>query len=80
MIFGAHVILSSRDEDADRAFFREILGFHSIDAGHGWLIFSLPPAEAAIHPAEEASSDLFLMCDDIVEEIKSLEGKGSRVF
>ena len=52
MIFGAHVIVYSKDAEADRAFFRDILGFKSVDAGHGWLIFALPPAEAAFHPAE----------------------------
>ncbi len=50
MISGAHVIVYSKNPDADRAFFRDVLGFNSVDAGHGWLIFSLPPAEAAFHP------------------------------
>ena len=52
MIFGAHVIVYSHDAEADRAFFRDVLGFESVDAGHGWLIFALPPAELAVHPAE----------------------------
>ena len=52
MIFGAHVIVYSTDATADRAFFDEILGFASVDAGHGWLIFALPPTEAAVHPTE----------------------------
>jgi catechol 2,3-dioxygenase-like lactoylglutathione lyase family enzyme len=76
MIFGAHVILYSRDEGADRAFFRDVLGFPAVDAGGGWLIFALPPAEAAIHPANAASSDLYLMCDDIVAEMQSLRARG----
>ena len=50
MITGAHVIVYSQDAAADRAFFRDVLGFRSIDAGGGWLIFALPPAEAAVHP------------------------------
>ena len=53
MIFGAHVILYSKDAAADRAFCRDTLGFASVDAGHGWLIFALPPAEMAVHPADE---------------------------
>ena len=67
MIFGAHVIIYSKDAEADRAFFRDVLGFKSVDAGHGWLIFALPPAEAAagrgaganvarVSPADSASA------------------------
>ncbi len=52
MIFGAYVIIYSQDAEADRDFLRDVLGFSSVDAGHGWLIFALPPAEAAVHPAE----------------------------
>jgi catechol 2,3-dioxygenase-like lactoylglutathione lyase family enzyme len=48
MINGAHVIIYSKDADADRAFFKDVLGFHHVDAGHGWLIFALPPAEVAV--------------------------------
>ncbi len=47
MISGAHVVIYSKDAEADRAFFRNVLGFKSVDAGHGWLIFALPPGEAA---------------------------------
>ena len=53
MISGAHMIVYSKDAEADRAFFRDVLGFSSVDAGHGWLIFAMPPAEAAVHPAED---------------------------
>jgi hypothetical protein len=53
MLIGAHVLIYSEDPETDRAFFRDVLGFASVDAGHGWLIFKLPPAEAAIHPAAE---------------------------
>ena len=52
MIFGAHVLFYSQDSDADRAFFSNVLELRSVDVGHGWLIFAMPPAEAAIHPAE----------------------------
>ncbi len=66
MITGAHVILYSRNAEADRAFFRDVLRMPNVDAGGGWLIFALPPAEAAVHPADgEASHELYLMCDDI---------------
>jgi hypothetical protein len=57
MIVGAHVVVYSKDPTADRAFFREVLGTSSVDAGHGWLIFALPPAELAVHPAEEHAGD-----------------------
>jgi catechol 2,3-dioxygenase-like lactoylglutathione lyase family enzyme len=77
MISGAHLVLFSSDADADRAFFRDILGFRSVDAGHGWLIFALPPAEAAFHPAESGSSQqLYLMCDDLKSEMATLAGRG----
>jgi catechol 2,3-dioxygenase-like lactoylglutathione lyase family enzyme len=77
MIFGAHVIVYSKDAAADRAFFREVLGFSSVDAGHGWLIFALPPAEVAVHPAEENDRhQLYFMCDDLKAEISSLAKKG----
>ncbi|HEX4105383.1 MAG TPA: hypothetical protein VHX92_04050 [Rhizomicrobium sp.] len=77
MIIGAHVILTSNDAEADRAFFRDVLQFKSVDAGHGWLIFALPPAEAAVHPAEEdARHELYLMCDDLEAEIAALKAKG----
>jgi catechol 2,3-dioxygenase-like lactoylglutathione lyase family enzyme len=81
MIFGAHVIVYSKDAAADRAFFREVLGFSSVDAGHGWLIFALPPAEAAIHPVEQAAEhndrpELYFMCNDLSAEIASLATKG----
>jgi catechol 2,3-dioxygenase-like lactoylglutathione lyase family enzyme len=79
MIFGAHVIVHSNDATADRTFFREILGLSSVDAGGGWLIFALPPAEMAIHPAEEsARHELYLMCDDLEAEIQALGAKGVR--
>ena len=77
MIFGAHVIVFSNDASADRAFFRDVLGYSSVDAGHDWLIFELPPAELAVHPAEgQLRHDLYLMCDDLRAEIAALTAKG----
>lgn len=77
MIFGAHVILYSKDVEADRAFMRDILGFASVDAGHGWLIFGLPPAELAVHPdGEGGRHELYFMCDDLKAEILALAAKG----
>jgi catechol 2,3-dioxygenase-like lactoylglutathione lyase family enzyme len=79
MISGAHVIVYSKDAEADRAFFRDILGLKSVDAGHGWLIFALPPAEAAFHPSEENNvHQLYLMCDDLKAEMASLAKKSVR--
>ena len=77
MISGAHVIINSKDAEADRAFFRDALGFPSVDAGHGWLIFALPPAEAAIHPSDKDGSvhELYFMCDDLKAEMTSLAKK-----
>jgi catechol 2,3-dioxygenase-like lactoylglutathione lyase family enzyme len=66
MIHGAHVIIYSKDAEADRAFFRDVLKYEAADAGRGWLIFALPPAELAVHPSEENDvHELFLMCDDV---------------
>jgi catechol 2,3-dioxygenase-like lactoylglutathione lyase family enzyme len=76
MIFGSHVIVYSKNVEADRAFFVDVLGFKSVDAGHGWLIFALPPAEAAFHPAEGPAHELYFMCDDLKAEIASLAKKG----
>ncbi|HZF09711.1 MAG TPA: VOC family protein [Thermoanaerobaculia bacterium] len=76
MLTGAHVILYSQDPDADRAFFRDVLGFPAVDAGHGWLIFALPPAEAAFHPAEEnGRHELYFTCDDVQATVRSLAAK-----
>jgi catechol 2,3-dioxygenase-like lactoylglutathione lyase family enzyme len=83
MIHGAHVIIYSKDADADRAFFRDVLKYKSVDAGHGWLIFALPPAEVAVHPSEENDvHELFLMCDDVhalIAEMKKKKVKCSPV-
>ena len=72
MINGAHVVVYSKDAEADRAFLRDVLGFPHVDAGHGWLIFALPEAEAAVHPSEGSSQALFLMCDDLEAEMARL--------
>ena len=76
MINGAHVIIYSTDAESDRAFFRDVLGFSAVDAGHGWLIFALPPAEAAFHPAEKNDRhELYFMCDDLKSTMESLRQK-----
>ena len=76
MIVGAHVIVYSKDAAADRAFFRDVLGFFSVDAGHDRLIFALPPAEVAVHPAEEnGGHELYFVCDDVKAEIAALKKK-----
>jgi catechol 2,3-dioxygenase-like lactoylglutathione lyase family enzyme len=77
VINGMHVILYSRDADADRAFLRDVLGYPHVDAGGGWLIFKAPPAELAVHPAEGAEAqELYLMCDDIEATAAELAAKG----
>ncbi len=88
MIIGAHVLLYSRDPEADRAFFRDVLGLSHVDVGHGWLIFKLPPAETAVHPVDSHDTTqvhaghrllgaaLYLMCDDLAAQIASLKSKG----
>jgi catechol 2,3-dioxygenase-like lactoylglutathione lyase family enzyme len=78
MINGAHVIIYSRDAEADRAFLRDTLGYDHVDAGHGWLIFRLPPAELAVHPAGGGQAhELFLMCDDLAATMAGLAAKGA---
>ena len=77
MISGAHMIVYSKDAEADRAFFRDVLGFASVDAGHGWLIFAMPPAEAAFHPSDDDDAhEFFFMCDDLKAEMAALAEKG----
>jgi catechol 2,3-dioxygenase-like lactoylglutathione lyase family enzyme len=85
-ITGAHILLYSDKPEADRAFFRDVLGVRAVDAGGGWLIFALPPAEAGIHPTDGVnpqthggrqllSAVLYLMCDDLEALVKSLQAK-----
>jgi catechol 2,3-dioxygenase-like lactoylglutathione lyase family enzyme len=77
MIRGAHVILYSTDAEADRAFFRDVLDYPFVDAGHEWLIFALPPAELAVHPAEaNGRHELFLMCDDLEAFTAAMSARG----
>jgi catechol 2,3-dioxygenase-like lactoylglutathione lyase family enzyme len=87
MIIGAHILLYSKDAEADRAFLRDVLGFPSVDAGHGWLIFALPPSEVAVHPVGgepgeaagrpgEIGASFYLMCDDLAAFTRTLEAKG----
>jgi hypothetical protein len=77
MISGAHVILYSKDAETDRAFFGDVLRFPSVDAGHGWLIFALPPSEAAFHPSDRnGPHELYLMCGDLAGEMRALKEKG----
>jgi catechol 2,3-dioxygenase-like lactoylglutathione lyase family enzyme len=77
MISGVHAIIFSRDADAVRAFLRDVLEFPSVDAGDGWPIFALPPAELAAHPTDDAGHhELYLLCDDIEAAIGELERKG----
>ncbi|HLV85501.1 MAG TPA: hypothetical protein VKV39_00905 [Candidatus Sulfotelmatobacter sp.] len=77
MISGAHVVLYSKDAEADRAFLRDVLALKFVDAGHGWLIFALPPAEIAVHPADQiGTQELYFMCDDLKAEMDSLAQRG----
>jgi catechol 2,3-dioxygenase-like lactoylglutathione lyase family enzyme len=77
MITGVHAIIFTRDAEADRAFFRDVLDLRSVDAGGGWLIFALPPAELAAHPSDlDDRHELYLMCDDIGATIQELSAKG----
>ena len=86
MITGAHVLLYSKDPEADRAFFRDVLQLRSVDAGGGWLIFALPPAEVAVHPSngefaqrhgghELIGALTYLMCDDLRATMTWLDSK-----
>jgi catechol 2,3-dioxygenase-like lactoylglutathione lyase family enzyme len=77
MITGVHAIVFTRDADADRAFFRDVLDLRSVDAGGGWLIFALPPAELAAHPSDgDERHELYLMWDDISATVQELRAKG----
>lgn len=77
MINAAHIILYSTNADADRVFIRDVLGFDGVDAGSGWLIFKLPPAEIAVHPADRIGKhEFYIMCDDIEKTITELTNKG----
>jgi len=86
MIIGSHILFYSKDPEADRAFFRDVLGFRYVDVGEGWLIFAMPPAEAAFHPADHAFTQqhagqalqgavLYLMCDNLKAFTAALKKK-----
>jgi catechol 2,3-dioxygenase-like lactoylglutathione lyase family enzyme len=79
MINGAHLIIYSNDPEADRGFFRDVLGYPHVDAGDGWLIFKLPPAEVAVHPADSDRHELYLMCDDIEATVADLRASGTEI-
>jgi catechol 2,3-dioxygenase-like lactoylglutathione lyase family enzyme len=77
VIDGSHVVLFSQDAEADRAFFADVLGLAHVDTGGGWLIFALPPTEAAFHPTDgPALHELYLTCDDIESTMSELREKG----
>ena len=85
MFLGTHLLLYSRNPEADRAFFRDVLKLPAIDAGHNWLIFALPPAEMAVHPTQNpqestadtpAAGDVYLMCHDLDSTMAALAAKG----
>jgi len=88
VIHGAHVLLYSSDASADRAFIRDVLAWPAVDAGGGWLIFGMPPAELAVHPADGEAGGarhsghtllqtaLYLMCDDVRAEVAALTARG----
>ena len=77
MISGAHAIIYSTNAEADRAFFRDTLGLGSVDAGDGWLIFGLPPAELAVHPAgENGRHELYLICEDVTAFVAAMRERG----
>jgi predicted enzyme related to lactoylglutathione lyase len=75
-----HAIVFSPEAEKVRAFFGDVLGLSSVDAGGGWLIFALPPAELAVHPADgDARHELYLMCDSIDATLAELRDKGVEV-
>jgi predicted enzyme related to lactoylglutathione lyase len=79
-ISGVHALIFTHDADAVRAFLRDVLGFPSVDAGGGWLIFGLPPAELGVHPDPDeapAHHELYLMCDDLDASIEELKARGA---
>jgi len=80
VINGVHAVVFSREADQVRAFFADVLGLAAVDAGGGWLIFALPPAELAVHPADgDGHHELYLMCDDIQATLTELRSKGVEV-
>jgi hypothetical protein len=75
MINGVHTIIYSKNAEADKAFFRDVLKLTNVDVGHGWLIFGLPPAELAVHPSTDSQHhEIYLMCDDINAFVQKMKG------
>lgn len=80
MLTGLHAIVFTPEAEKVRAFFRDTLGLGSVDAGNGWPIFAMPPAELAVHPSEdEPDQALYLMCDDIQQTLTELRGRGVEI-
>jgi predicted enzyme related to lactoylglutathione lyase len=80
VITGIHAIVFSPEAEKVRAFFADVLGMPSADAGGGWPIFALPPAELAVHPADDGSRhELYLMCDNIQATLAELTARGADV-
>jgi hypothetical protein len=77
VISGAHIVLFTDAVEQTRDFLRDALRLPSVDAGGGWLIFALPPAELAVHPASRVSQELYLMCDDLAATAARLQGVGA---
>jgi hypothetical protein len=79
MITGAHVLLYTPEAEALRGVLKDVMGWQHVDAGDGWLIFALPPAELGVHPGDTAHHELTLMCDDIHATVADLRAKGIEI-
>ena len=80
MINGMHAVVFSPEAEKVRDFFTDVIGLSSVDAGGGWLIFALPPAELAVHPGDgESRHQLYLMCDDIGATLDGLRARGVEI-
>lgn len=76
-IIGLHALMYVNKDEDTRRFLRDVLGFRAVDAGQGWLIFAMPPAELGVHPVDgEEYHELYLMCDDITSTVAELQKKG----
>ena len=76
LITGAHVLIYSKQAEADRAFLRDVIGLTNVDLGHGWLIFGLPPAEVAVHPGDNGQAGFYLMYDDVAAFVAEMKARG----
>ncbi|MFG2113641.1 VOC family protein [Streptomyces sp. NPDC048718] len=80
MFSGAHMVIYTRDAEADRDFLKDVVGFDHVDAGRGWLIFRLPPAEIAVHPTDgDPWHEIYLMCEDVAQVLRTLEDRGADI-